>query len=173
MKKVLSIFENAFDGLLVALNYISVIVIFLTALWIFGDVVGRYFLNRPIPGTTELIKTGILAIVFLGIAYTLRRKAHIRTTIILKRLPPRLALWCQAFGSLIGAGIFVLVCIYGGEAAIKAWAVQEFEGVQLRVPTYPSRFIMVLGSALLVIQYLMHMAADITQAVRGPSGGSK
>lgn len=170
MNKVLAILDTAFDRLLIVLNYISVIVIFLTALWIFGDVVGRYFLNRPIPGTTELIKTGILAIVFLGIAYTLRRKAHIRTTIILKRLPPSVALWCQAFGSLVGAAIFVLVCIYGWEAAVKAWAVHEFEGVQLRVPTYPSRFVMVLGSALMVIQYLMHMAADIRAALRGSKG---
>jgi TRAP-type C4-dicarboxylate transport system permease small subunit len=158
--------RSVYVRLLIVLNYISVITIFIIALWIFGDVVGRYFLNRPIPGTTELIKTGILAIVFLGITYTLYRKKHIRTAVIVRRLPPAVGQWLNVLTSLIGMSIFVLVCIYGWEAAVKAWKVQEFEGVQLRVPTYPSRFIMVLGSGLMVIQYALDLIYSIKAAFK-------
>jgi TRAP-type C4-dicarboxylate transport system permease small subunit len=159
-----------YDGLLKVLNYISVIIIFLTALWISADVIGRYFFNNPIPGTVELIKTGILAIVFCGITYTMQQKRHIRTEVLVRRFPPLLLDGCNVLGCIIGAVIFALVCYFGWEAAWKAWLVKEFEGVQLRVPTYPSRFIMVLGSGLLVIQFIIDLVGYIKNAIARKRG---
>ena len=159
--------NNMYIQLLITLNHISVIIIFFTAIWIFGDVIGRYFFNQPIPGTTEFIKTGIIAIVFLGFPYALYKNAHIRTTIVTHRLSPKIEKWLEILSSIIGITIFTLVCIYGWEAAVKAWAVKEFEGVQLRVPTYPSRFIMVLGSALLVIQYIINLIKSLSTTIIG------
>jgi len=150
-----NIYGRFFDRLLEFLNYISVIAIFLTAIWIFGDVTGRFLFRQPIPGTTELVKTAILAIVFLGVAYTLKKGGHIRTTVLVRHLPYRVKLVFEIFGALLGFGIFMLLAVYGWEAAVKAWEVKEFEGVQLRVPTYPSRFIMVLGSVLMATQYMI------------------
>ena len=167
---VLSFFKRVFVLLLTVLNYISVLLIFLMALWIFGDVVGRFFFNQPIPGTTELVKTMILGIVFLGVAYTLYKGGHIRTTVLIKRIPVKAAAVIEACGALLGISIFVLMCIYGWEAAVKALEVKEFEGVQLRVPTYPSRFIMVLGSALLVIQYGINFFKNLC-TIFSPSKG--
>jgi len=157
--------NNLYVHLLITLNHISVVIIFLTAVWIFGDVIGRYFFNQPIPGTTELIKTAIIAIVFLGFPYALYKKAHIRTTVLTHRLSPEYNKWLEIISSIIGITIFSLVCIYGWKAAVKAWAVNEFEGVQLRVPTYPSRFIMVLGSFLLVVQYLINLVKILSTKI--------
>jgi len=157
--------NNVYVQLLITLNHISVILIFFTAVWIFGDVIGRYFFNQPIPGTTELVKTAIIAIVFLGFPYALYKKAHIRTTMVTQRLSPKITKWLEILSSVIGIVIFTLVCIYGWEAAVKAWDVNEFEGVQLRIPTYPSRFIMVLGSALLVIQYLIELFKSLRTTI--------
>ena len=159
MNRETGLLARFYNNLLIVLNNISVITIFITAVWIFGDVIGRFFLNRPIPGTTELIKTAILAIIFLGVAYTLQQKAHIRTTVLIRKVPEKVASWFEVVSCIIGIIIFTLVSVYGWEAAVKAWQVQEFEGVQLRVPTYPSRFIMVLGSVLLVIQYTINLVS--------------
>jgi TRAP-type C4-dicarboxylate transport system permease small subunit len=155
--------SSFFDVLLRVLNYISVLAILFTAVWIFSDVVGRFFFGSPVPGTTELIKSVLLAIVFLGVPLTLRRNAHIRTTVLVRRFSRKGKIAASVIGSCIGAVIFALVCVYGWEAAVKAWEVHEFEGVQLRVPTYPSRFIMVLGSGLLVIQYLINVVRAFGQ----------
>lgn len=160
-----------FNGLLEILNYISVVAIFITAIWIFGDVLGRFIFNQPIPGTTELVKTAILAIVFLGVAYTLKKDGHIRATVLVRYLSPKVRAWFEIFGCLIGILIFILLAVYGWEAAIKAWRVKEFEGVQLRVPTYPSRFIMVLGSVLMSIQYTINLVQNIIQIKSIQKGG--
>jgi TRAP-type C4-dicarboxylate transport system permease small subunit len=172
MGKLLSALRFIYDYLLLVLNYISVIIIFFTALWISADVVGRYFFNSPIPGTTELIETGILAIVFFGIAYTLQQGRHIRTDVLIRRFPPLILHLSHMLGCLIGAGIFTLVCWFGWEAAWKAWLVKEFEGVQLRVPTYPSRFVMVLGSGLLVIEFTVDLIRQLIVAMSRGKGSS-
>lgn len=163
--------NNLYVHLLITLNHISVVIIFLTAIWISGDVIGRYFFNQPIPGTTELIKTAIIAIVFLGFPYALYKKTHIRTAVLTHRLSPRAEKWLEIISSIIGIVIFTLVCIYGWEAAVKAWAVKEFEGVQLRIPTYPSRFIIVLGSLLLVVQYLINLIETLSTKIAKKNKG--
>ena len=171
MAKFILLLRILYDGLLKVLNYVSVIIIFLTSIWISADVVGRYIFNSPIPGTVELIKTGILAIVFCAIPYTLQRGRHIRTEVLVRHFPPAIIELCNALGSLIGAVIFALVCYFGWQVAWQAWLVKEFEGVQLRVPTYPSRFIMVLGSSLLVIQFIIDLVVHVRAAIGHKRGG--
>lgn len=164
-----SILQSIYDKLLIVLNYISVVLIFLTAIWIFGDVVGRFFFNQPIPGTTELVKTAILPIVFLGAPYTLQKHGHIRTTVLVRRMSPVNASLFGIVSCIIGIAVFSLMSIYGWEAAVKSLAVREFEGVQLRVPTYPSRFIMVIGSVLLTVQFVINLV-DNLKALRAGEG---
>jgi len=151
--------NNWFDAFLRVLNYVSVLAILFMAVWIFADVVGRFFFRSPIPGTTELIKSILLSIVFFGVPYTLRVNGHISTDILQRRLSPRGRRVTAVLRAVLGAAIFTLVAIYGWKAAVKACQVLEFEGVQLRIPTYPARFVMVLGSALLVVQYLLNIVA--------------
>ena len=155
MLRLLGILEKGYNGLLIILNFISVMVIFMMALWVFCDVTGRYVFNHPIPGTTELVKCYIVAIVFLGIAYTLNQKRHIRTTLIIDRLSPVGRAWCEILAALIGVAIFASLCAFSWEAAWAAWLVREFDGVQLKVPVYPARFVVVIGSGLLVIQCVL------------------
>lgn len=159
--------RKLYEDTLQILNAVSVILIFLTAIWIFGDVVGRFFFNSPIPGTTELVKTAILPIIFLGAPYTLRQGGHIRTTVLVRRFSPRARAVTGIVAALVGATVFLFVAIYGWEAAVKSFMVKEFEGVQLRVPTYPSRFVMVLGSVLLVVQFLLDAVNHIRSLNRG------
>ena len=66
MRRFFSTLKSAYDQLIIGLNYISVAVIFLMAFLVFSDVVGRYFFNHPIPGTTELVKCAIIVIIFFG-----------------------------------------------------------------------------------------------------------
>ncbi len=57
--------------------------------------------------------------------------------------------------SLIAMAIFGAFCYFAFQEAMSSWDVREFDGVQLRVPVYPARFTVVLGSGLLVIQNLI------------------
>ena len=170
MPRLFSPFQRCFIRTLITLNYISVLIIFLMALWVFCDVSGRFFFNHPIPGTTELVKCYIVAIVFLGIAYTMNQKRHIRTTLLLVRLSPAAQTWCEILSSLVAVGIFGALCYFSFQEAWSSWLVREFDGVQLRVPVYPARFAVVMGSGLLVIQGILDFFSQVNTLKRLQKG---
>ena len=75
-----------------------------------------------------------------------------------------------AFGYLIGAAFFLLVIVGGWDLAISSWVGGEFEGEgALHVPSWPTRFIILIGSGLGVINYLVLAYIDVF----GPGPGDK
>lgn len=161
MSQFVSILQRCYRWTLITLNYISVFVIFMMAFWVFCDVSGRFFFNHPIPGTTELVKCYIVTIVFLGVAYTMNQRRHIRTTLILDRLSPTGRACCEILASVTATVIFAALCYYSFQEAWVSWLVREFDGVQVRVPVYPSRFVVVIGSGLLVIQGILEFFEQV------------
>lgn len=165
MKRIFFFIGNIYNASLVVCNYVSVILIFLMSLLVSADVIGRYLLNRPIPGTTELVKCTIIVIVFFGIPYTLQKKRHIRTTIFLTRMPPMGKLLFELTASLMCAVVFSLIIIFAWQAAWEAFLVREYDGVQLKVPVYPARFVIVIGSILFVIQSLIDLVSHVREII--------
>ena len=164
VKRLLGIYNTV----VTVMNYLSVLLIFLMALWVSADVCGRYFFNSPIAGTTEFVKVFLCAIVFLGITYAAKQGRHIRTTIIVDRFPPTAQRICDIFASLLGLAIFTLIVYYGWEEAWCSWVVREFDGVEVEVPVYPSRFMVVLGSGLLIIHFFINLM-EATRKLWGPA----
>ena len=157
LSRVFGALGRIYNKTLFVLNYISVICIFAVSLLVFSDVVGRYFFNNPIPGTTEIVKCMIIIIVFLGLAYTFQQERHIRTVLILDRMPPAQKRWVEIIACLIGIGVFTLLCITSIEAAWDSIEAGEYDGVQVRVPVYPTRLAVALGSSLLVVQSVINL----------------
>ena len=153
--------KNLWFHLLVLLNTISATTIFLLAPLITADVVGRFAFNKPIPGTTELVKSALAAIVFLAMAYTLQQGRHVRTTVFLQRLSPVGRELVNIVANVIGAAIFALMCRYSWDAAWSGWLIREYEGVQLQVPIYPVRFLIVFASGLVSLQFLINLLHNI------------
>jgi len=171
MPRFLSIIKRYYDGFCIGLNYVAVAVVFLMSLWICADVVGRYFFSHPIAGTTELVKAMIIIIVFLSIPYTWQQGRHIRTTLIMDRLSPGQRTWLEIFISIVALGVFLAICIFSWDAAWESWSLREFDGDQLRVPVYPSRFIVVIGAGLLVIQLTLELVNHMRRWPKGLDRG--
>jgi TRAP-type C4-dicarboxylate transport system permease small subunit len=147
--------------LLDVLNFVSLLLIFFVAFWMSSDVVSRSVFNRPFPGTSELVKSLLPAIVFLSLAYTLRHERHVRVEILLDRLPEKGRNLLNMVASLIGFSIFLVVAIFSWEPAWQGWLVREYEGVQLKVPVYPIRFVTVLGAGLFSLQFLINFFESV------------
>lgn len=161
MNRLMSATQSVYRHLLTLLNALAVILIFFIAVWICVDVVGRSGFNHPIPGTPELVKSLLAAIVFLAFAYTLRQGRHVNAEVITKRLPPLGREMVTLVGSLGGMVIFAIVTWYSWDEAWAGWLIREYEGVQLKVPIYPVRFIVVLGAGLLSFQFFLNMLVSI------------
>lgn len=155
-----------FNGLLASFNTIaSLWVLFLVAL-ISTDVIGRAGFNSPLPGVPEIVKFSIVGMVWLQMAYALRAGVHLRTTLVLGRLPPLGQRAVLILNALTGIVLFSLITWLGWIEMMKSWEIGAFEGeYPVRVPIAPLWGILVGGAALTAVQF----ALDIVRYVReGP-----
>ncbi len=148
-------------ALLSFLNRFALFLIFFMAIWMCTDVVARYIFNNPIPGTAELVKSLLPAIVFLSFAYTLRNKRHVRVEIITAHFSAKGKNVINVIDSLFGLMVFSLVTVYSLNSAWAGWLVKEYEGVQLKVPVYPIRFIVAFGAALFTLEFFLRLLEAI------------
>lgn len=145
-----------FHWSLSALNMLGAIWVVGIMLLITADVVGRAFFNAPLMGVPEIVKISVVGLVWCMMPHTLKIGAHLRSTILLERMPPHAKRWVEIVACLLGIAMFGLVVYSGWGNMIEAWRVGEFEGEEpMRVPTYPIRTIVVLGAALTSLQFLV------------------
>lgn len=136
---------------------------FLLAVSIGIDVAGRELINRPLTGTYELITNSIAMIAFLQVAYAVQSRSMLRADFLLHLFPDGLKRALNAIGYLAGAFIFALI-VYGCfEPLTQAWVRGEFEGDgALRVPVWPIYSVIVAGSLLACLSYLVMLYEEVS-----------
>ena len=153
-------------GLMASLNIVGAVWVLLIMLLISVDVIGRAFFNSPLFGVPEIVKISVVGLVWCQMAHTLKIGAHLRSTILVDRMPPALRRAVEIVSCLMGAIIFALIVYSGWDTMLESWRIGEFEGEEpVRVPTAPIRSLVLIGAALTAIQFLI-MLADL---VRGKS----
>jgi TRAP-type mannitol/chloroaromatic compound transport system permease small subunit len=144
--------------------------IFFLMILINADVVGRYFFNRPVEGTTEIVSMSIVGIIYLQLGQTLRHERFIRSDVFLGRLleaRPRMGFALQAVHHFIGAVLLALMSYFCVPEAFNAWQQSEYLGTEgvFVFYTWPIDAIAVMGAAVVSIQYFLHMARDLSIAL--------
>ena len=160
-----SIFKKFYQGF----SYFTAGIGVLASFWLLvltflmsSDVLGRIFFNSPIIGTPEIVKVSIVAIVFLMIPHTLYQKRHIRSDIILSRVGSVTREIINAPIYLLGAALFIVVFKSSWPSAVNSWQLLEYTGEgAVRVPTYPVRTIILLGSVTTAIHFLAQFVQSI------------
>ncbi len=163
--------QKTYFATLTYLSRFSFILIFFIAIWMGVDVMGRSFFGKPIPGAPELVKSLLPAIVFLSLAYTLRMKRHVRVEILLHRLPRQAREVFDLLANLSGFAIFCVVTYASWAPAWSGWLSREYEGVQLKIPVYPVRFIILIGAGLFALQFLIDAVANMRALLSVPKKG--
>jgi len=175
---------GAFRRLAAGANALASLAIFGLMLLVSGDVIGRELsglasslagstVNLSIRGTPEIVKLSIVGIVFLQLAYTLHEGRHVRSTVLVDRAPPAVGIALTLTAHLMGAFMCVLIMWSSWDNMLTAWRIGEYEGEgALRVPVGPSRTLIIVGSALFGIQFLILAGRDLRALLRARRGGS-
>lgn len=175
---------GAFASVAAGANALASLAIFGLMLLVSGDVIGRDLsvlasnlagttVNLSIRGTPEIVKLSIVGIVFLQLAYTLHEGRHVRSTVLVDRVPPAVGTTLTLIAHLMGAFMCVLIMWSSWDNMITAWQIGEYEGEgALRVPVGPSRTLIIVGSALFGIQFLILAGRDVLALLRARRGGS-
>lgn len=134
---------------------VAAAIIFLLSFLVVADVIGRGMFNSPVKGTPEIVSMSIVIICFLLAAYAIQSGGMLRTDVIVSLFGRRGYAFADLVSGLLGAGFFLLIVWGSFEPALHAWTSNEFEGEgALRVPVWPARYVVMLGSALVVAIYL-------------------
>ncbi len=145
---------------------------FLLSFLVVADVIGRVVFNHPVKGTPEIVSMAIVIICFLQASYAIRSGGMLRVDAVVNWLPVNARLFLAIFGCLLGA-LFFAAILYGGiEPLQHAWGSNEYEGEgALRVPTWPARGAVLVGSALAMFDYILAALSHV-KALLGRAGQS-
>ncbi|WP_419907171.1 TRAP transporter small permease [Hoeflea sp.] len=146
---------------------ITKLLMILAATWAFvlcfialADIVFRA-MNLPLQGTKEIVANSVVMIVFLQLGFAIRSRSMLSADFLIHAFGPRTQRALAAFGYILGAVFFAILFHGGIELALRSFANGEFDGEgALRVPVWPARFTILIGSALAVINYLLLAAIE-------------
>ena len=133
------------------------------AIWAFGlaflilaNIIGRSVFDSPVYGTAEIVATSIVIIVFLQVGYAIRSQSMLRADFLVIHLPFPFQRFFLVLGYLLGAVFFLMIITGGWEESVLSYIEGEFEGEgALRVPSWPARWMVMIGSVLALINYLV------------------
>lgn len=156
------------DWLARALLVLAASLAFLLCFLVCADVIGRVVFNAPVKGTPEIVSFSIVIILWLQAAYAIRSGGMIWVDALHAHLPNPVQRACEVFAALLGVAFFALVFWGSLDPALYAWSSNEFEGEgALRVPVWPARFMVVLGSFLAAFNYLLIVIERFRALVSG------
>jgi TRAP-type mannitol/chloroaromatic compound transport system permease small subunit len=151
----LAVIDKVLDRIAQALLMCAALLGFCLAFVVCTDVGGRYFFSTPLKGTPELVSMAIVIIAYLQAGYAIRSGGMIAVDAFYVHYPMRMKALVSLIGSLLGVFLFALIFLGSYERAIDAWVTGEFEGEgALRVPAWPAKFVLVIGTLLASLSYL-------------------
>ena len=163
----------ALDAVTQACNVVGSLLILALMGLIVVDVLGRNLAGAPLPGVPEMVALSIVAIVFLQSPQTLRAGRMPRSEAllsVLERRAPNASKRLLDLHDLAGFATAAIVCHASWPPLVKAWTRDDFVGAvgDFTAPVWPVKATIVLGSALLALQFLARIAR---RRLGGADGG--
>ena len=136
-------------------------IIFFLMVMLLVEVLTRYILRSPLSIAEEMGGYLLVAITFMGLAYTWKEKGHVRVSLLISRLPHKFAHLLR-FITLILATLFTIPLIKASYDLISdSLLFESRSGSWLRTPLAYPQTIMLIGAIMLFLQLI----AEIIKAI--------
>ncbi|HEX9684991.1 MAG TPA: TRAP transporter small permease subunit [Burkholderiales bacterium] len=150
-------------------DVLSKFLMVIAALWAMGlsvlivaDIIGNNLVGHAIPGVREIVISSVVMIVYLQLGYAIRSHSMLRSDTLLLAMPVLLRRIALAAGYALGAVLFIMILRGTISPAAYAWSTSEFWGEgALRVPVWPTRFMILAGAALAIVNYVVAALIDV------------
>lgn len=130
-----------------------------------ADVVGRYLFNAPITGVYEITEFMILTIIFSFLGATQAAKRHVHVDLLVNRLPERMKWIVAVVNHAICFLLMALMTWMAFQRALDLYRAGE-ASPNLGVPEYPFVLFLMLGAAVMCIEYLRDLLRLVSGAER-------
>lgn len=135
-----------------------------------ADVVGKFLFLSPVPATIALVSHYYMVVVaFLPLAFAERSDGHITVEVVTELLPMRMQHHLGAFATLLSAIVFGLLTWRTFPEAMTKHEIGAFLiELGIKVPIWPSYYLLPIGTGLMVLVLLYKLA----RYVRGGEGSA-
>ena len=149
----------------------AAIVVILMAM-VVADIFGRKVLNKPVPMSYEVGAFMLVFIVFMGLAYSQRQRAHIRVEILTLRMPPRLRAVMDLVAFTLGIAIYGAIFYQTFKWSYHSFEIGEYVAGLVNIPKWPSQFAVAFGALLISLQFIsdwVYRVVDLVILFRQPA----
>ena len=164
--KAAGVFNWCLGKSVASLNALGTLLIMAMMLLICTDVVGRNLFTKSLPGVIELVELGIVSIVYLQIADTLKSGKLMRSDALLTQITSRFPLFGTVMNMLFditGAVLFYFMTMGAFVRLTEAWQGGFYLGNQgsFTVQTWPMELCVTLGSGLMCLLFITNTIGNI------------
>lgn len=150
-------------------DQLSKFLMVLAAIWamclsvlIVGDIIGNNVVGTAIPGVREIVISSVVMIVYLQLGFAIRSHSMLRADSLLVVMPALMRRIVVAAGYVLGIALFLMILRGTISPAAHAWTTSEYWGEgALRVPVWPTRFMILVGCALAIVNYVVAALIDV------------
>lgn len=154
-------------------SYVAGMCILFTAFIIVYEIVMRGVFHAPTEWVLEVSVYLILIAGFLGLSVTYAANAHVRVSILTARMPQRVQLIAEICMAIVGFIFFVVFLGESFDMVTTSYAFERTSPSTLRVPLFLPQLSLVIGSSLLILQFIKKIVVDITSLLDGSSARKK
>jgi len=157
--------ENVIGQICRVFSSIGMVFLILLMLIITADIVLRATLNQPIRGADEIAQLMMLIVVFLAVAFTQYKKAHIAVDLLHSRFPQKARAIVDSFTCLLSLGICGLIA-WQSLAYVNRLADLNKVSDILMIPLAPFEVIVFVGFLLFGLVLLVDFLRSLGRVAR-------
>ena len=151
----------------VSLLFAKVGLVILVAMMILtvAEVLLRYVFNRPILGSTEVIKFMMVTLAFLVLVWCTMRRGHVKVEVVARHFPLKVQAICDTIFSLFSIALYSSMAWHSLIEARDVLRRGKASDI-LDVPEYPFYLIVAIASgvmSLLLLNYLVESMAKVVK----------
>ncbi len=140
-------------------------------LFITVEVGMRYLFNSPIIGADEIGALILIAVVFIGLAYTTHARGHVRVELIMDQAPQKVRVIFEIATWLLALIISILLVWGIWLETAEVFRKHLTSPSLLRIPLLPIYIIMTAGALLMCLQWIVQICRLITSLrAKAPAG---
>lgn len=154
--------RHTLDTLYRASGLLSAFFLLMIAVLVTAQIVGRMF-DVLVPSADDFARLSMAASSFLGLAWALRRGAHIRVALLLERLKPERRRLMELLCLVLGTALAAFFAWFAIDMVIDGILFPEYTIGLIPIPKWIPQIAMALGAVILTVALL----DDLVVVLRG------
>lgn len=131
------------------------------------EVIMRYIMHQPPIIADEVSAYMLVALSFIGMAYTWKEKGHVRITALVSRLPARISNWIRLIGLVLALALATVLTQASYVYLAYSYKLHMASATHLRVPLQIPQMPLLIGFTILTLLLIFEIIKAIIRIRSG------